>query len=296
MLGYRGSPHAPVGGKHVGAPRVGVPWAVRLDLPQVNLLVPVAYLVFWAFLLVFSFISEPMVCGVGVIIILTGVPVFFLGVFWKSKPKCVHRLTGEPGSLPMAVGARDATLLGAGPGAGPPSSSCGGNRIQLPPEVSPRGDPRVQDPPDGSSSLKTPAPQSQTQGLSVCPSVLRVHDTLGPGAVFRGLPPGCPRGGGKWPLPAAPTARHGQAFEDTVRHSWSPKQLFLFTCCLLRKCFCKIIFFFFGFLFCSVLFCPGKKKEREIQHLEAEAEGALQMCAGLPVGPAPLASPAKVYE
>ncbi|GAB5582211.1 Y+L amino acid transporter 2 [Prionailurus iriomotensis] len=60
---------------------------------KVNLLVPIAYLVFWAFLLVFSFISEPMVCGVGVIIILTGVPVFFLGVFWRSKPKCVHRLT-----------------------------------------------------------------------------------------------------------------------------------------------------------------------------------------------------------
>ncbi|MBZ3885298.1 Asc-type amino acid transporter 1 [Sciurus carolinensis] len=60
---------------------------------KVNLLVPVAYLVFWAFLLVFSFISEPMVCGVGIIIILTGVPIFFLGVFWRRKPKCVHRLT-----------------------------------------------------------------------------------------------------------------------------------------------------------------------------------------------------------
>eukprot|EP00072_Mus_musculus_P076090 XP_017177853.1 PREDICTED: asc-type amino acid transporter 1 isoform X1 [Mus musculus] len=59
----------------------------------VNLLVPVVYLVFWAFLLVFSFISEPMVCGVGIIIILTGVPIFFLGVFWRSKPKCVHRFT-----------------------------------------------------------------------------------------------------------------------------------------------------------------------------------------------------------
>lgn len=70
------------------------------SLSQVNLLVPATYLVFWAFLLVFSFISEPMVCGVGVIIILTGVPIFFLGVFWRSKPKCVHRLTGEPGSPP----------------------------------------------------------------------------------------------------------------------------------------------------------------------------------------------------
>uniref|UniRef100_A0A8C5K1H3 Solute carrier family 7 (cationic amino acid transporter, y+ system), member 10 n=1 Tax=Jaculus jaculus TaxID=51337 RepID=A0A8C5K1H3_JACJA len=59
---------------------------------KVNLLIPVAYLLFWAFLLVFSFISEPMVCGVGIIILLTGVPIFFLGVFWRSKPKCVHRL------------------------------------------------------------------------------------------------------------------------------------------------------------------------------------------------------------
>ncbi|XP_071065306.1 asc-type amino acid transporter 1 isoform X1 [Dasypus novemcinctus] len=109
---------------------------------KVNLLVPVAYLVFWAFLLVFSFISEPMVCGVGVIIILTGVPIFFLGVFWRSKPKCVHRLTELP------------------------------------------------------------------------------------------------RGGGERPLPALPTARLGQALEDTMRCLWRPKQLFLFTC-LLSGCFCK---------------------------------------------------------
>lgn len=86
-----------------------------LPLPQVNLLIPVAYLVFWAFLLVFSFISEPMVCGVGIIIILTGVPIFFLGVFWRSKPKCVHRLTGEPGSR------RSPSTEGRGLETGPPS-------------------------------------------------------------------------------------------------------------------------------------------------------------------------------
>ncbi|XP_042087881.1 asc-type amino acid transporter 1 isoform X5 [Ovis aries] len=73
----------------------------------------------------------------------------------------------------------------------------------------------------------------------VCAQTHRVSDTLGPGAVFRGLPAGLPRGGGKWPLPALPTACHGQALEDTMRHLWSLKQLFLFTCCLLRRCFCK---------------------------------------------------------
>ncbi|XP_058385078.1 asc-type amino acid transporter 1 isoform X2 [Diceros bicornis minor] len=52
----------------------------------------------------------------------------------------------------------------------------------------------------------------------VCAQTHRVNDTLGPGAVFRGLPPGRPRGGGKRPLPALPTARHRQALEDTMRH------------------------------------------------------------------------------
>ncbi|MBN3316649.1 AAA1 protein, partial [Atractosteus spatula] len=56
---------------------------------KVNLIVPVLYLIFWAFLLVFSMYSEPVVCGIGLIIILTGVPVYFLGVHWKKKPKCL---------------------------------------------------------------------------------------------------------------------------------------------------------------------------------------------------------------
>lgn len=90
-----------------------------------NLLIPVAYLVFWAFLLVFSFISEPMVCGVGVIIILTGVPVFFLGAFWRSKPKCVHRLTGELSSSPKGRGLEIGSSLGFALKQGSPGSRGG---------------------------------------------------------------------------------------------------------------------------------------------------------------------------
>ncbi|KAF0040801.1 hypothetical protein F2P81_006699 [Scophthalmus maximus] len=57
---------------------------------KVNLLVPVSYLMFWALLLGFSLYSEPVVCGVGLVIMLTGVPVYFLGVHWKEKPKCIY--------------------------------------------------------------------------------------------------------------------------------------------------------------------------------------------------------------
>ncbi|NWQ75295.1 AAA1 protein, partial [Columbina picui] len=70
---------------------------------KVNLLVPITYLAFWAFLLIFSLYSEPVVCGVGLIIILTGVPVFFLGVYWRNKPKCVNRLIGKPALRCLAV-------------------------------------------------------------------------------------------------------------------------------------------------------------------------------------------------
>uniref|UniRef100_A0A8C4S4P6 Solute carrier family 7 member 10b n=1 Tax=Erpetoichthys calabaricus TaxID=27687 RepID=A0A8C4S4P6_ERPCA len=60
---------------------------------KVNLLIPIAYLTFWAFLLIFSLYSEPIVCGIGLVIILTGVPVYFLGVYWKNKPKFCNFFT-----------------------------------------------------------------------------------------------------------------------------------------------------------------------------------------------------------
>lgn len=69
----------------------------RLELcpVQVNLLVPISYLIFWVVLLCFSLYSEPVVCGLGMVIMLTGVPVYFVGVWWKDKPKWISRLVGE---------------------------------------------------------------------------------------------------------------------------------------------------------------------------------------------------------
>ncbi|XP_044532823.1 large neutral amino acids transporter small subunit 2-like [Gracilinanus agilis] len=57
---------------------------------KINLLFPVIYLLFWAFLLVFSLWSEPVVCGMGLAIMVTGVPVYFLGVSWQQKPQCFN--------------------------------------------------------------------------------------------------------------------------------------------------------------------------------------------------------------
>ncbi|XP_060031320.1 large neutral amino acids transporter small subunit 2 isoform X2 [Erinaceus europaeus] len=57
---------------------------------KISLLFPIIYLLFWAFLLVFSLWSEPVVCGIGLAIMLTGVPVYFLGVYWQNKPQCFN--------------------------------------------------------------------------------------------------------------------------------------------------------------------------------------------------------------
>lgn len=62
---------------------------------QVSLVWPVIYLLFWAFLLVFSLYSEPVVCGIGLAIMMTGVPVYFLGVYWENKPQCCDTAMGK---------------------------------------------------------------------------------------------------------------------------------------------------------------------------------------------------------
>ncbi|XP_048092554.1 solute carrier family 7 member 8a [Alosa alosa] len=62
---------------------------------KISLIWPVIYLLFWAFLLIFSLYSEPVVCGIGLAIMLTGVPVYFLGVYWDNKPQCFNSLVGK---------------------------------------------------------------------------------------------------------------------------------------------------------------------------------------------------------
>ncbi|XP_075884525.1 asc-type amino acid transporter 1 isoform X2 [Nelusetta ayraudi] len=59
---------------------------------KVNMLIPFSYMLFWVVLLGFSLYSEPVVCGLGMVIMLTGVPIYFVGVRWRDKPKWIYRL------------------------------------------------------------------------------------------------------------------------------------------------------------------------------------------------------------
>ncbi|XP_055926634.1 large neutral amino acids transporter small subunit 2-like [Argiope bruennichi] len=62
------------------------------DLPRpikVNLFFPIIYILATIFITVVPMIAEPVETGFGCLIIFTGVPVYFLFIYWENKPACV---------------------------------------------------------------------------------------------------------------------------------------------------------------------------------------------------------------
>lgn len=74
----------------------------NLERPiKVNLMLPVLFFVTCVFLVLLPFYVSPYETGIGVIITLSGIPVYLLTVSWKSKPKVYKKLIGE--SLSVAT-------------------------------------------------------------------------------------------------------------------------------------------------------------------------------------------------
>ncbi|XP_078609049.1 large neutral amino acids transporter small subunit 1-like isoform X2 [Branchiostoma floridae x Branchiostoma japonicum] len=62
----------------------------RPDMPRpykVPLALPIIFLLVCIFLVVFSFVQIPYECLFGTIIMLSGIPFYFVGVYWENKPK-----------------------------------------------------------------------------------------------------------------------------------------------------------------------------------------------------------------
>lgn len=62
---------------------------------KVNILVPIVFVLICVFLLVMPCLEAPYEVGMGALITLTGVPAYYVGIRWKSKPKGFLRAMGK---------------------------------------------------------------------------------------------------------------------------------------------------------------------------------------------------------
>jgi len=61
---------------------------------RVSLIWPVLYILATIFITIVPMVASPIETGIGIAIILTGVPVYFVFIYWKNKPKFILQLSG----------------------------------------------------------------------------------------------------------------------------------------------------------------------------------------------------------
>ncbi|XP_021962322.1 Y+L amino acid transporter 2 isoform X2 [Folsomia candida] len=65
------------------------------DLPRpikVNMFWPISYIICTIIITVVPMFADPITTGVGLLVILSAVPVYFLFIAWRNKPKCVQSI------------------------------------------------------------------------------------------------------------------------------------------------------------------------------------------------------------
>merc|ERR1712223_2107273 len=59
---------------------------------KVHLFYPIIYVIASIFITIVPMVASPVETGIGTAIILTGVPVYFIFVYWKNKPQFIKSL------------------------------------------------------------------------------------------------------------------------------------------------------------------------------------------------------------
>ncbi|KAG6462806.1 large neutral amino acids transporter small subunit 2 isoform X1 [Manduca sexta] len=83
----------------VGASVVGMLWLRRTkpDIPRpikVNIVIPYVFLIAIACLVIIPAIKQPQDTIIGIAILLSGIPVYYVCVKWQSKPESYHTISG----------------------------------------------------------------------------------------------------------------------------------------------------------------------------------------------------------
>jgi L-type amino acid transporter 8 len=60
---------------------------------KVHLIFPIIYCIATVFITIVPMVANPVETGLGIAIILTGVPVYFIFIYWKNKPAAILRLS-----------------------------------------------------------------------------------------------------------------------------------------------------------------------------------------------------------
>lgn len=62
---------------------------------QFSLAIPIIFLIICLFLLLVPLYAAPYDTGIGLAIVLSGIPVYCLGVMWKNKPESFQNLMSK---------------------------------------------------------------------------------------------------------------------------------------------------------------------------------------------------------
>ena len=62
---------------------------------QVFLGFPIFFLIICIFLMIMPLTTSPMECFMGIIMVLTGIPVYIIGVVWQTKPNWIVEFLGK---------------------------------------------------------------------------------------------------------------------------------------------------------------------------------------------------------